>query len=90
MAPTRTSRLSHSTARTPAGLPVRPVGVNCGLVVGGTPHAPVGVLPGGTGGDDGVGSLGVGEVVMHTALTIWGGVKQLVRLDVATLSPPPD
>lgn len=81
MTPISTTRAAHITARTPGGFAVRPDGVSCGLVEGGTPHLPVGARSGGTGGDGGVGSFGVGEVVIRTALTVCGGVKQLVGAD---------
>ncbi len=81
-----TSRAAHSTVRTPGGFAVRPDGVSCGLVDGGTPHLPVGARSGGTGGDGGVGSFGVGKVAMHTALTVYAGVKQLVGAD--GIEPP--
>ncbi|MFL0180290.1 hypothetical protein [Mycobacterium sp. SMC-15] len=86
MTPISTSKAAHSTARTPGGLAERPVGVSCGLVDGGTPHWPLGARCGGTGGDGGVGSSGVGEVVIPTALTIYGEVKQLVGAD--GIEPP--
>ncbi|BBX23071.1 hypothetical protein MTER_24820 [Mycolicibacter terrae] len=56
MIPISTAKPAHSVARPPDVALERPVGVGCGLVVGGTPHLPVGTAPGVSGGGGGVGS----------------------------------